>query len=187
MSSATIRTWLATTSDDFLRRVRRGHLVLARPLGGVERFVGGPHQVLGGRYLVVGQARDAEARGDGPAVREGKGRDDLPDAVRVEPGAGAGGLDEEHHELVPAVAGHDVDTPRVLDQNLRDLPQRLVADGVAQVVVDRLEPVEIHEDHRDRVVEAPMALHLLLDPDREEAAVVTTGDSARVTGLSPPA
>src|SRR2546428_613153 len=85
--------------------------------------------------------------------------------------AGARAREEDHQDLAPAVAGHDVDTPRVLDQNLRDLPQRLVADGVAQVVVDRLEPVEIHEDHRDRVVEAPMALHLLLEPDREEEAV----------------
>src|SRR2546426_897659 len=95
---------------------------------------------------------------------------------------GGGVREEDHNNLAPAVAGHDVDTPRVLDQNLRDLPQRLVADGVAQVVVDRLEPVEIHEDHRDRVVEAPMALHLLLEPDREEAAGAATRRPARSRG-----
>ena len=50
----------------------------------------------------------------------GKGcsADHLADAVGVEPGAGLRGLDEQHRELVAAVAGHHVDAARVLHEDL---------------------------------------------------------------------
>src|SRR3989442_2178924 len=80
--------------SNFLRRTRRGDLVLPGSLRGVERLVGGAEEVLRVGRFVVREARDAEGCGDGLAMRERARGDDLPDPVRVEPGAGL--RSEEH-------------------------------------------------------------------------------------------
>src|SRR5262249_62182804 len=69
----------------------------------------------------------------------------------------------------------DVDTPRVLEEQLRHLTQRRVPHRVAEVVVDLFEAVQIEEDQGHRVVEAPVACYFLFETDREEAAVVKPG------------
>src|SRR5262249_54480480 len=69
----------------------------------------------------------------------------------------------------------DVDTPRVLEEQLRHLTQRRVPHRVAEVVVDLFEAVQIEEDQGHRVVEAPVACYFLFETDREEAAVVEAG------------
>ena len=101
--------------------------------------------------------------------------DDFADAVGIQPGARLGGLHQQHGELVPAVAGHHVDAARVLHEDLGDLAQRVVAHGVAELVVDGLEAVEVQQDDRHRVVEASIARQLFLEPQREEAPVVEAG------------
>ena len=108
-------------------------------------------------------------------MTERVGRDDLPDAVGVEPGPGLGGLDQQHHEFVPAVARDDVDAAGVLQQDLGDVAQDLVARRVPQAVVDVLEAVQVEQHDRDRVVEPAVAADLLFEPDREEAAIVEPG------------
>src|SRR3989442_12130327 len=135
-----------------------------------------------GRF-VVREARDAEGCGDGLAMRERARGDDLPDPVRVEPGAGLGGLDEQDRELVAAVAGDDVDPARLFHEDLGDLTQGLVADRVAELVVDALEPVEVEKHDRHGAVEAPEAGDLLLEAQGEEAPVVDPGHAAAERGL----
>src|SRR5580765_3110195 len=140
-----------------LTRTSRHDLVLARSLRGVERSVGGAEQLLRRRGFVVGKTGDAEARGDALAVRVGEGRDDLPYPVRVEPSAALGRLDQQDGELVAAVSGDCVDAARVLHEDLTDIAQRLVADRVAELVVDALEPVKVEHHDGNRVIEPPEA------------------------------
>ena len=57
---------------------------------------------------------------------------------------------EQHGELVAAEPRSGVGRADRLDEAAADLAQHVVAGGVAEAVVDRLEVVEIEEDHRDR-------------------------------------
>src|SRR5947209_16827685 len=166
-----------------LARTCRHDLVLAGSLRGVQRPVSGAEQLLRRGGLVVREAGDAEARGDALAVRVGEGRDDLPYPVRVEPSAALRGLDQQDGELVAAVAGDDVDAARVLHEDLTDIAQRLVADRVAELVVDALEAVQVEHHDGDRVIEPPEARDLLLEAEREEASIVETGDLVLERGL----
>src|SRR5204862_64082 len=86
-------------------------------------------------------------------------------------------------ELVAAVAGDDVDPARLFHEDLGDLAQGLVADRVAELVVDALEAVEIEEHDRHGVVEAPEAGDLLLEAQGEEAPVVEPGHVVTERGL----
>ena len=59
---------------------------------------------------------------------------------------------EQDRELVAAQAGRGVGRAQGRLQALADLGQQLVARGVPERVVDRLEVVEVHEQDRDRLV-----------------------------------
>ena len=134
-----------------------GDTVLARPLGRVQRLVGGPDEVVGGGRDVFGQGGDAEARGDAAAMGElGRGQH-VADTIRVEAGPRLGRFHEQDGELVPAVAADDVDAAGMAHENLRHAPERLVARGVAEIVVHRFEAVEVEEHHRHGVIEAAIA------------------------------
>ena len=63
----------------------------------------------------------------------------------------------------------------MLEEELGNVPQRLVAGRMAHLVVDVLEAVQVQEHDRHGMVEAAVAADLLLEPDREEAAVVEPG------------
>src|SRR5262247_3050452 len=140
-----------------LARTGRHDPILAGSLRGIQRAVGGAEQLLRRRGLVVGETGDAEARGDALAVRVRESRDDLPYPVRVEPSAALRRLDQQDGELVAAVSGDDVDAARVLHEDLSDVAQRLVADRVAELVVDALEAVQVEHHDGDRVIEPPEA------------------------------
>ena len=58
-------------------------------------------------------------------------------------------LGEEDDELVAAVAGRRVDPPDAVADDLADAAQDPVALEVAEPVVDRLEPVEIHHQQAE--------------------------------------
>ncbi len=59
-----------------------------------------------------------------------------------------GELAEQHRELVAPQPGDGVVTPGAGLQPFGHLHQQLVADAVAQTVVDGLEVVEVEEHHR---------------------------------------
>src|SRR5207253_9008405 len=182
-SSSTIRTSRCPMSIYLLARTCRHDLVLAGSLRGVQRPVSGAEQLLRRGGLVVREAGDAEARGDALAVRVGEGRDDLPYPVRVEPSAALRGLDQQDGELVAAVTGDDVDAARVLHEDLTDIAQGLLADRVAELRVDALEPVQVEHHDGYRVMEPPEASDLLLEAEREEASIVQSGTLVLERGL----
>src|SRR3954447_9576981 len=134
----------------------RHDAVLARPLGVVERAVGGRHDRVTGRHF--GEGGDAQADGD-VDVRPVR-REDRP-LLERDPGAlgqarralqvGAG---QDDGELLPAPARRHVDLAHALAQRLRELDEDAVADWVAEAVVDRLEAVEISQYEGDRAAEA---------------------------------
>ena len=101
---------------------------------------------------VVGIDGDADARLQRDRVRA----DDRGRGQRVEDLAGdrrgVGGarhLGEQHHELVAAVAAHRVRLAHHRRQAFGGQAQHLVADGVAEGVVDLLEAVEVEEQQPD--------------------------------------
>ena len=99
---------------------------------------------------------DAEAQFDLDAAThvEGPLGDGLVEASRHRGGQGGAGHVDEHDELVAAPAGQQLGVAQAVLEALGDLAQHTVAGGVAEAVVDRLEPVEIAEQHGHRVLGA---------------------------------
>ena len=62
---------------------------------------------------------------------------------------------QQQRELVPAEAGHQVPRGQAGSEALRHRPQQRVARGVAEAVVDDLEPVQVQEQHRQPVWPGP--------------------------------
>ncbi len=125
--------------------------IAAVALGQVHRRVGTHHQ--GGRIVaILGEQADADAEGLVQLVRGhrvGRAADrqqslcDQRDAVAVDH------VVQQHDELV---AAGPVDRAQVADvalDPLGHLLQQLIADVVAQRVVDVLEQIQIDEQHRD--------------------------------------
>src|SRR5438132_9845808 len=91
--------------------------VAAEALGEVERAVGGGHQLVAAQH-VVREGGDANAHRERP-VAEPVALDDVPDALSVLQGAALRRVDQQHRELVAAVAGDDREAPRVAHDDLR--------------------------------------------------------------------
>ena len=68
-----------------------------------------------------------------------------------------GGLTRHDDELVAAQTGKRVPRPQTPAKPRRDLPQQLVSHGVAERVVDDLEPVQIEHDQRHPIAAPPRA------------------------------
>ena len=124
---------------------------LARGLGLVHRDVGVADQVLGrDRALMVGG--DADARVDRNAVgpHHHRGRERVHDPARHARGRHLRVAVLDHHrELVAAEPRDEILGPQAGAQPQRDRDQQLVAGGMAEAVVDRLEVVEVDEQDRD--------------------------------------
>ncbi len=65
-------------------------------------------------------------------------------------------LGQDDHELVAAESRHRIAFAQAFEQPSRGLAQQLVADGVAEAVVDLLELVEV-DDHQGHHVLRPVA------------------------------
>jgi hypothetical protein len=119
------------------------------PLGlrGVERDVGGTHELRGGGlgHRLLDDA-DARARDELLAHQAERGLEHGEDAVgQVDEAVDAVGVLDEHDELVAAGAGHELALPRARREAPGDLLEHDVADVVPETVVDRLEAVEVEE------------------------------------------
>jgi hypothetical protein len=82
------------------------------------------------------------------------------------------GVEEQQGELVAAEADDEVVGPDVAPHAVADRHQQLVAGGVAQRVVHRLEVVQVDQHHRHRLA----AGQRLLQPFAEQSAVAQAGD-----------
>src|SRR4030095_2648700 len=88
------------------------------------------------------------------SVGVGSGPDGFPKYAEDPPGAAGGGrfvrvLLEEDDELVATEPGHRVARATRPQDPLGDRHEHLVADLVAQAVVDELEPVEVEQQPRE--------------------------------------
>ena len=101
--------------------------------------------------------------------------DHVPDALGVLQGAALRRVDQQHRELVAAVAGDDREAPRVAHDDLRHFFERLVSGAVTEHVVDGLEVVDVEEHQRELLGEARMPLGLFLGAEREVPAIVDAG------------
>lgn len=84
--------------------------------------------------------------------------------------------ENERRELVAAEAGRGVTGPHGLLEAASGLDEQLVARLVAETVVDRLEAVEVDEEHRGAGVTGAAAAESLADPLGEQGAVGQVGE-----------
>ena len=84
-------------------------------------------------------------------------------------------IGQQHRELVAAKPRHGVGLAQARQQAPADLAQHGVAHQVAQRVVDLLEPVEIHDQDRQRASRAQRVRHGLLEPVLKQRAVGKVG------------
>ena len=89
---------------------------------------------------------------------------------------------EQDGELVAAEARCGVDGAQGVLQAASDVAQHLVSRGVAERVVDRLEVVQVHEQHRGVLVLARLPVQCVLDTVAEQSAVGESGHGV-VEGL----
>ena len=150
---------------------------LAVALGPVHRGVGVPDQLLGARggsppprrrcRCCSGATAPAATRRAAPALQHAVRRvGGLLDAVDVL---------EQQRELVAAEARRGVGRADARGQALRHLDEHLVAGGVPQAVVDRLEVVEVEEDHGHALALAARAGDRMADALGEQGAVRQAG------------
>ena len=89
------------------------------------------------------------------------------------------GAGEDQHELVAAVAREVVVLADLRAQRVRDAPQQRVAGGMAVLVVDALEVVEVDQHAAQRLAVAGRAGDLLADADLHRAVVEQPGEGVR--------
>ena len=86
------------------------------------------------------------------------------------------GLDRDHGELVAPVAADDVLAPQHARQPMGDTLEHRVADLVAEVVVDRLEAIQVQQDQGECPAVAARASELALDGAPEQPVVAQAGE-----------
>ena len=82
---------------------------------------------------------------------------------------------QQHHEFVPAQAGHGVTFSHAIHQSLPHLLQQQVARVVPEGVVDGFELVQVQQHQGPRAPISPAGQHALLQSVHQQAAVGQTG------------
>ena len=83
---------------------------------------------------------------------------------------------DENREFVPAHACDGIGLAHSRAQGVADGPEHFVANLVAEAVVDRLEVIQVHEDHRYALVRSRRTSERLLEPIAEQATVGKSGE-----------
>ena len=130
-----------------------GHISVFEQLGGVQ--VG----IIGADYCQAG----AGSHEDDFAVGAKRSLERFHDQVGDEMGVFSGVFDE-HRKFVAAEPGDGVTATYAVQQSVCGLDQQRVAGGMAQVVVDELEIVEVHRQHSHRAMVAVIELDCMLEP-----------------------
>ena len=95
-----------------------------------------------------------------------------------------GGVGKEHDELVAAVPGAEVRLAQLLPDDRRDVGDGAVPGGVAQLVVDRLELVQIGHDAGEGGPVPASPLHLVVQACAEGAQVGEAGEGVGLGQLA---
>ena len=149
-----------------------GEAMLAVSLGGVHRHIRVLQQLVGGGCGAGRRDPDARVHVRLPAAEEERPLHRLQQRPRDRLGRALVGRFEQHRELVAAESGGGVADPHRLLDAAGDLDEHLVADRVAEGVVDRLEVVEVEEQHRGGAVPNQGGL----DPLAQERAIGQAGE-----------
>ncbi len=155
------------------RRVVDAGAVAALVLGAVERHVGIAHDVGGAAAIAVDHG-DADRGADDDVLPVDRVRraDRGDDALRHRHHLGAVVADRgDHREFVAAEPRHQVVAAQRVRQPQRDVADQLVADRMAERVVDVLEMVEVDVEHRGRRGAGAHLLDHRFQPLAEEDAV----------------
>ena len=136
-------------------------------LRGLHRGIGLGQQLVA--FAVVREDHDADRDADLDAslgqVERRLHR--LDDAVRQRDAVvGRVGAFHQHEELVAADPRHGVLVARLDAQSLRDLADHFVADRVAERIVDRLEAVDVDEQHGELLAQAADRLPRTIGPEQ---------------------
>ena len=169
-----------------LRRAKGDGAVATQALGQVHRLVGALQDGLR-LVAVLRVAGDAGADGEpcghaaallaaGGAPAQAQALDRPAHLLGGLGGALLVGVGQQHHELLAAVPNRQVDRSDVAREQAGEGLQHLVADGVAVLVVDQLEAVEVEVDDRERLVGPLGPAELALQQVVEEAAVGQPGE-----------
>ena len=159
--------------------VEHGGAMAATVLGVVHRRVGVAQQLL---RLAVMRAGQGDA--------DGGGGEDLLDAQperrlqRTDDAVGdlgSGGrvvhVFQQHRELIAAQSGNHVTGLEAGAHAATDLEQQVVADQMADRIVDDLEAVQVDEQHREQIQRiGQVALQGLLQPLQEQGAIGQPGE-----------
>ena len=153
--------------------------VTALRLGGVERRIGAADEL---RCILVGRAplrhADACRYRHGLAIEHDRAQGEpLAHALGDRPGGVERGPGHQGEELLAADPAEAVDLAQDFAQQRRDVLQGLIAGGVAEPIVDRLEVVEIEHQHRERLAGAAAALDLSLQRLVDRAPVEQSGEA----------
>jgi hypothetical protein len=149
----------------------------------VHGDIGAFHQRAG--ILGVKRAEsDAHARVDldRDIAQQERGLQCVGDLVRHTDRAGVSTGEERDCELVAAQTRHGVAVAESLLQPAADLDEEVVAEVMAQRVVDLLEAIEVHHDHPDQFGAPACVGDGLFQPIEEERAVRESGQRV-VRGL----
>ena len=110
-------------------------------------------------------------------------RDAIRDALRHAGGRGGRCCGQEDHELVAAVAGHDILAAHCVHQRIGYFAKECVAREMAIRVIDSLELIHVQEDDGEALIGSTRADHLLLNPLEEETSIIEPRQRI-VTGLA---
>ena len=161
----------------------QAHAVAAVALRRVERGIGGGDESAGAELAAttrdVDDLRNAEAGRDRHRLalgREIELPDLLADALGHAVSARHRGVREDDRELLAAVAARDVAGTERVREEVADALEDEVAEGMAEVVVELLEVIEVDHDERDRAPAARAAGDLRGETLVEVGAVAEPGE-----------
>lgn len=120
-----------------------------------------------------------------PAAVDIEGLGETLDHLRRRRPADRGALRSGHqdHEFVTAEARHRVLAAKDLLEPVRDLDQQTIAEGVTVAVIDRLEPVEIDEQHHHLAFLPSRMLEHACQTIEQERTVRQPGDEVEIRAL----
>ena len=153
-------------------------IVPTHVLGPVHGHVRVHHQRLG-IVAVVGKHADAQRHGhEQLAVADQERQAHRLDHLlgRAHRVAGIAEFAQHHGELIATQARQRVATADAILQSGGNLAQQVVAGGMPERVVDVLEAIQIHVDHRDLLAVATGAGQCLAEPILEQQAIGQAGE-----------